>query len=150
MSTRISRDEASAAFFDGTANGELLLRQCRSCGRFSPPQVSQCLYCESTSLDWQPAAGTATLISWAIPHDRSGTAIAVAGLVELTEGPWLPARIVDVSADQLTAGLPLTVEFERSGDDESGTVEPAYGEEALPVHGEADGEVVPVFKSNHS
>jgi uncharacterized OB-fold protein len=142
MTTRIDRDQASAAFFDGTANGELLLHLCRSCGRLSPPRMSQCLYCGSVSLDWKPAAGTATLVSWAIPYDRSGTAIAVAGLVELTEGPWLLARIVDVTTDLLAAGLTLTVGFERSGDDESGTVEPTYGEEALPV----DGEVVPVLR----
>jgi uncharacterized OB-fold protein len=150
MPTRITRDEASADFFDGAADGMLLLRNCRSCGRFSPPRMSQCLYCGSASLEWQPAAGTATLVSWAIPHDRSGAAIAVAGVVELAEGPWLLARIVDVAANQLAAGLPLTVGFERSGGDEAGTVEPAYGEEALPVHDEADGEVVPIFRPIHS
>lgn len=145
MITRIARDEASAEFYDGTSRNELLLRHCLDCDRFSAPQLTQCPFCGSTSLGWKAAAGNATLISWSVPRDRQGTAIAIAGLVELAEGPWLRARIVDVSMDQLAGGLPLIVRFQRSGDDGSSVMETVYGEEAVPVHDEA-GEVVPVFE----
>lgn len=145
MITRIVRDEASAEFYDGTSNNELLLRHCLNCDRLSPPQLAQCPFCVSTALGWTPAAGTATLISWSVPRDRQGTAIAIAGLVELTEGPWLRARIINVSIDELAAGLPLAVRFQRSGDDGSSATATVYGEEAVPVHDEV-GEVVPVFE----
>lgn len=143
MITRIVRDEASAEFYDGTANNELLLRHCVGCDRLSAPQLTQCPFCGGTVLRWSPAAGTATLISWSVPRDRQGTAIAIAGLIELAEGPWLRARIVNASIDELAAGLPLTVCFERSGDDGSAASETVDGAGVVPGRDEA-GEIVPV------
>lgn len=118
MTIRIDRDDASAEFYDGTANGVLLLRKCLHCQRFSAPAVTLCPGCGSTDLHWTPAVGTATLVSWAVPRDRAGVALAVAGLVELTEGPWLRAGIVGAEPERLAAGLPMAVRFHRSGDDE--------------------------------
>lgn len=118
MTIRIDRDDASAAFYDGTAAGVLLLRHCSACGHLAAPAVTQCPSCDGTALGWQPAVGTATLISWAIPRDRTGVALAIAGLVELTEGPWLRAGIRGAAPEQLTVGLPLAVHFHRTGSDE--------------------------------
>lgn len=124
---RIERDDDSADFYDGTADGTLLLRRCVHCGQVSAPAVTQCPHCDSTELDWAPAAGTGTLISWAIPRDRAGAVLAIAGLVEMAEGPWLRARIIDAEPDRLTAGLPLTLRWQRSGDDDQ------------------PGEIIPIF-----
>ena len=125
----ITRDDASAAFFDGTARGVLLLRRCDDCGRRSAPRTLTCPACHSARLAWEPARGTGTLASWTVVHHRPArgapTPRTVAGLVELDEGPWLHARIDGIDPSRLRAGLPLIVAFDRP----------------------ADGEAIPVFQS---
>lgn len=125
----ITRDDASAAFFDGTARGVLLLRRCDDCGRRNAPRTLTCPACHSARLAWEPARGTGTLASWTVVHHRpAGGAPAprtVAGLVQLDEGPWLHARIDGIDPSRLRAGLPLIVAFDRP----------------------ADGEAIPVFQS---
>ncbi len=136
----IERDEASAAFFDGTRKGVLLIRRCSTCGAQWAPQVTQCARCFAEELDWSPAAGIATLVSWSVPRDRDGAVLAIAGLVELAEGPWLRGRIVGATPDQLAVGMRLIVRFRRSdGSDAS-----------RPVDEEPDGEIVPVFEPVHN
>lgn len=119
----VTRDAASATFFDGTARGELLLRQCEVCDRLNAPRTETCPSCSSIHLGWTPARGTGTLVSWTVVHGRAPEGgqppRIVAGLVELTEGPWLHARIVDIAPEDATAGLPLAVDFHRSGDGEA-------------------------------
>jgi hypothetical protein len=50
-----------------------------------------------------------------VVHGRDGT--TVAGVVELDEGPWLHARLVDVDAGALAVGAPLVVGFADAGDE---------------------------------
>jgi uncharacterized protein len=70
-----------------------------------------CQVCGSPDLRWQPVAGTATLVSWVVPHARTGEPTGVAGIVELTEGVWMKA-LLDVDPDaNLELGEPLTVKF---------------------------------------
>ncbi|WP_336087346.1 Zn-ribbon domain-containing OB-fold protein [Nocardia sp. SSK8] len=128
MTTPISRDRASALFFDGTARGELLLRRCEGCRHLAAPPVTVCPTCASTDLVWQRADGRATLVCWAIR--RAADTETVAGIVELREGPWLRARVVGCAPERLAAGLPLRVRFDR----------PAVTDPAAPAP-----EAVPVF-----
>jgi len=111
----VARDQATAGFFDGTANGQFLLRHCPSCGAVSAPQAAQCERCAATDLDWQAARGDATLISWTVAHGRPGTDPVVACIAELAEGPWWWSCVEDCSPDQLRPGAPLRIEFRRSG-----------------------------------
>ena len=117
----VVRDQATAAFFDGTAAGEFRLRHCADCGRLSAPQVQQCEHCGSTTLDWQPAAGGASIISWTVTHskpaDDGSTRTAVLAIAQLDEGPWWWSQIVGVDPAALTVGARLTIEFERAGPD---------------------------------
>ncbi|WP_432066232.1 Zn-ribbon domain-containing OB-fold protein [Streptomyces sp. C10-9-1] len=119
----VARDAASAAFFDGTARGELMLRRCEDCTRIGPPPTQTCASCGSARLGWTPAQGTGTLVSWTVVHGRPAAdgrvTRTVAGLVELAEGPWLHARITDIAPGDVTAGLPLGAGFCRSGDGEA-------------------------------
>ena len=41
----VQRDGNTAAFLDGTARGEFLLRRCRRCGNVGGPQEAQCGQC---------------------------------------------------------------------------------------------------------
>ncbi|MCI2424214.1 OB-fold domain-containing protein [Saccharopolyspora sp. K220] len=114
----VSRNEASAEFFDGTARGELLVRRCPQCSLVIAPNVPQCPDCASIDLTWEPAGGTATLVTWTVVPGPDDTAV-VAGIVELTEGPWLHARILGVAPEDLAEGLALSVGFQRYGDGEA-------------------------------
>jgi uncharacterized protein len=69
------------------------------------------------------ASGTAILVSWVVVHaraiaDEQGATTTV-GLVELTEGPWMYARLLDTTASNLRADAPLSVDFIRPGAGES-------------------------------
>ncbi|MGI8306668.1 Zn-ribbon domain-containing OB-fold protein [Saccharopolyspora hattusasensis] len=114
----VARNEASAAFFDGSARGELLVRRCPQCSPVIAPNVPQCPACGSTELSWEPASGAATLVTWTVVPVPGGGHV-VAGIVELAEGPWLHARILDVAPEDLAEGIALGVGFERHEDGEA-------------------------------
>lgn len=126
----VRRDAETAAFFDGTDRGELLIRHCDACGGHGAPQESSCPSCGEAKLSWVPALGTGTLVSWTATQSRPKDGVpaprTTIGLVELTEGPWLYARVVGVDDDAPSSGAPVTVEFARPAD--------------------GDGEAVPVFR----
>jgi uncharacterized OB-fold protein len=87
------RDEASAHWFDGLADGVLLIRRCPRCGLHSRPDTATCPACHAEGLEWVPAAGRGTVVCVIVEH-REQDEVAL-GLVELDEGPWLAARITD-------------------------------------------------------
>jgi uncharacterized protein len=122
----VQRDGNTAAFLDGTARGEFLLRRCRRCGTVGGPQEAQCGQCGSTETQWFPASGDARVVSWSVVHGKGpdGTsgpqAVIVVG--ELTEGPWWWTQILDAEPAQMATGRRLRVGFE-----------PAVGGEYLPV-----------------
>jgi uncharacterized OB-fold protein len=115
----VTRDAATADFFDGTAAGQFLLRHCLACDAVSAPQAAQCERCASTVLDWRPAAGDATLVAWAIAHRKGadGEALDIVCIAELAEGPWWWSRIEDAGPDGLHPGMPLRIEFRRHSAD---------------------------------
>lgn len=122
----VQRDAASSEFFDGTARGELLIRECRRCGHLAAPPVVYCPACGSGDVAWVPSAGQGVIASWSVVHPRSGVGPAepvVIGIIELREGPWVFGRIVGVGAGEVRTGLPVTVEFVRP-----------EGGEAIPVY----------------
>jgi uncharacterized protein len=122
----VRRDPCSAEFFDGTARGEFLLRRCAGCAQFTEPHARQCPRCESTALDWVPAAGGASLVTWSVVHSRAGpdgaAARTVVAIAELDEGPWWWAEIADADPQALRAGQRLRI-----------CLEPVDGYEAVPV-----------------
>jgi uncharacterized OB-fold protein len=113
----VLRDEQTAEFFDGAAAGQFLLRCCPE-GHFSEPAAAQCTTCGSTSLAWAPAAGGASLVSWAVTWGRARdgqpprrTLLVIA---EFDEGPWWWTQLEDADPEALTVGLRLTVAFRRA------------------------------------
>ena len=94
----MQRDSKSAEFFDAAARNELVIKRCHDCGQALPPEEAVCTTCSHTELAWAPAAGTGTLVTWTVVHRAPNAAYAdvvpyTVGVVELTEGPWLYARI---------------------------------------------------------
>jgi uncharacterized protein len=122
----VSRDAATAEFFDGTAAGTFLLRTCAA-GHFSEPAAAQCTTCASTDLRWAPAAGGATLVSWSVawakPAPDADPRRTVLVIAELDEGPWWWSQLVDADPEGLSVGRRLRIESRRAGD----------ADEAVPV-----------------
>jgi uncharacterized protein len=117
----VARDERTADFFDGTAAGQFLLRKCDACQAFSAPQARQCGQCGSTDLSWQPAAGGASVVSWAVTHTKPApdgtTRTEVLVIAELDEGPWWWSQLTDASPDAIQPGTRLRIAFERATED---------------------------------
>jgi uncharacterized protein len=112
-------DEASAAFFDGAARGELVLQRCRSCRAFMWPVKPRCVECFAGELEWAAASGRAALHSFAVVHQRypGFEEPYVLATVETAEGVRFNTSIVGVDAEGLEIGMPLEVVFERVSDD---------------------------------
>lgn len=120
----VTRDEASAHFFDATAQGRLLLRSCTDCQHIRGPEVPMCTECLSESFEWIDAAGTGHLESWVVVHSRAGAdgivpTPRIIATVELTEGPWMIGVLIDIDPATITGALPVVVAFERPPESES-------------------------------
>jgi uncharacterized OB-fold protein len=121
----VTRDEQSGPFFDAAGAGQLLIRRCPACGRHYPPNQSLCG--DGEQLEWVPAAGGATLVTWAVDHGSvldpvlagPDGASCVFGVVELAEGPWLNVPIVGADPASLEAGMPMQLCFVTPGDGET-------------------------------
>jgi uncharacterized OB-fold protein len=115
----------SADFWAATREERFLVGHCHACDQwFWPPTRSFCPRCgKAASL--REAAGTGSIYSYTIV--RVSGAIALGGeaykdavpyvlaYVELTEGPTMLTNIVGVDPDGVTIGLPVRVEFSRTG-----------------------------------
>lgn len=113
----VRRDPATADFLDGTARGEFLLVRDGHTGAVHEPQFD-------TTADPEryvrvPAAGTATIVSWSVVHQRGadGTVRQPVGIVELDEGPWWWTAIDGVSPDDDLVGRRVRVAYAEAGDE---------------------------------
>ncbi len=122
----VFRNDSSAAFFDGAAREALLVKQCTECGHLRAARRSVCRRCGSPEYAWRDAAGTGTLITWAVnaASPSSGRGVSQPfGLIELPEGPWLESLLVGAESKDLYEGAPFVLTFVRGPD---GDVFPAF------------------------
>jgi hypothetical protein len=87
-------DETAAAFWEGTARGELLVQACGACGRWRMPPRPMCPYCQSTAVRWDATSGRGRIWSYIVPHPPLLPAFAEfapynAIIVELEEDPLI-------------------------------------------------------------
>jgi uncharacterized OB-fold protein len=59
-------DEDSAPFWEGLAQGRLMLRQCQVCTALTHPAETSCHVCESPLLRWAEVPARGRLFSWAV------------------------------------------------------------------------------------
>ncbi|KAB2342790.1 hypothetical protein F8566_37255 [Actinomadura rudentiformis] len=120
----LRRDGRTDPFFDGTAADRLMIKRCEACDRWFAPDAGSCPGCGDEELAWAEAAGDAVLVTWTVTHSRpdgDGNAPppAYLALVELTEGPWLHARLDGADTAVLREGLPLRATFEHPAEGEA-------------------------------
>jgi uncharacterized OB-fold protein len=128
----LRRDGRTDPFFDGTAADRLVIRRCEPCGHWYSPDQSSCRACGEEDLAWAAAEGTATLVTWTVTYSRATGDPSCLALVELTEGPWLHARLDGVAPETLREGLPLRATFVHPAEGEAYVLfEPALVEHEL-------------------
>ena len=97
------------AFWDGAAQGRLLIKKCRSCGEVHYYPRALCPFCGSDATEWQAAAGTGTLYSYSVMR-RAEVPYAIA-YVTLDEGITMMTNLVDCDFDRLKIGQRMKVVF---------------------------------------
>lgn len=110
-------DAFTRVYWEAAAEGRLLVRRCRACGRAHHYPREFCPHCWSEDVAWEPASGRATLYTWSVVHRNDlppfgGRTPYVAAVVELAEGPRMMTEIVRCpDPADLRAGAHLTVAF---------------------------------------
>ena len=104
----------NAFFFEGAAQGRLLIQRCASCGRLRHPPGPMCPACRSLEWDTVDASGRGVVYSYVVNHHPQVAAFdypLVVALVELEEGTRLVSNVVGVDAHDVHVGMPVEVEF---------------------------------------
>jgi len=116
----VRRDDATADFFDGTARGEFLLVKDTQTGEVLAPQFDPAVDPERYLR--VPAAGTGTVVSWVVVHQREADGSVSrnpVAIVELDEGPWWWTSVTGADPDEDLLGRRVRVAFETVGDGEA-------------------------------
>ncbi|MGH8978203.1 MAG: Zn-ribbon domain-containing OB-fold protein [Acidimicrobiia bacterium] len=87
-------DPTAAAFWEGTARGELLVQACGACGKRRMPPRPMCPACQSTAVTWEATSGRGRIWSYIVPHPPLLPAYAEVApynaiIVELEEDPMI-------------------------------------------------------------
>ncbi len=114
-------DALTEPFFAAGAEGRLLLATCDGCGEMRLPTSPACPSCLGEGYEWNEVSGRGTVYTFAIMHQRYHAAWEPdlpynIALVELDEGPRMPANIIGVNNDEIAVGMPVEVVWEREGD----------------------------------
>lgn len=124
MGTRMSTDgrplpvpnRTTQPFFDAAGEGRLRLQRCPRDGFFFYPRT-RCPSCLGDDWSWEDVSGQASLD--AVTIDRMGHDPALAGdvpfaigIVALSEGPRMTARIIECDLEAIHVGMPLEAAFE--------------------------------------
>ncbi|MER6114336.1 Zn-ribbon domain-containing OB-fold protein [Streptomyces sp. NPDC001743] len=109
-------DAFTRRYWDAAAEGHLLLRRCRACGRAHHYPREFCPHCWSEDVHWERASGRATLYTWSVVHRNDlppfgGRVPYVAAVVDLVEGPRMMTEVVECEESALTIGMDLRVTF---------------------------------------
>ncbi len=109
----VSPDATSETFFEGAARGEFLIVQDTRTGGYHEPQFD--IAADPERYRYVRAAGTGTIVSWAVVHERTAEGDTVrrpVGIVELDEGPWWWTEIVGADPDADLVGRRVRVAFQ--------------------------------------
>ncbi len=120
-------EDDSREYWDGAADGRLLIAQCGSCGRVHHYPRVICPYCWSEDVTAKEASGQATLYTYStvylndLPPFRDRLPY-IAAVVDLAEGPRLMTTIVGCEPDRLRIGMALQFEPQVIADGVTATV----------------------------
>lgn len=99
-------------FWEAAAEGRLLLKACRACGRAHWYPKVVCPFCHSDDLEWREASGRGTIYTYSVM--RRVEVPYVLAYVTLEEGPTLMTNIVDCDVDSVRIGQSVQVRFRQA------------------------------------
>jgi uncharacterized OB-fold protein len=104
----------AAFFWEGVARGELLGQRCAECLRLVHPPRPMCPSCYSLKRETVKLSGRGSVYSWVIPRHPPAVGFAeapIVALIELEEGTRLVSNLIEVSPEDVRAGLAVEVVF---------------------------------------
>lgn len=112
---------SSAPYWEGAAQGRLLLPFCSDCARHFFYPRAWCPICMGRNLEWREASGRGTVHTFSIVHAApavgfEGQLPYVIAVIDLAEGPRMMANLVNCAAEAVRVGLPVRVVFEERGE----------------------------------
>lgn len=110
----------NAFFFEGAAQGKLLIQRCSACGTLQHPPRAACASCGSFDWGTLEASGRGVVYSFVVNHHPQVPAFdypLAVGLIELEEGTRLVSDIIGVDPGEVRIGMPVQVEFVRVDDE---------------------------------
>ncbi|WP_087974621.1 Zn-ribbon domain-containing OB-fold protein [Oceanobacillus rekensis] len=105
-------------YWDATAEGKLLVKQCESCGEYHYYPRVLCPFCMSDKTKWKEAKGTGNIYTFSVMRRAKPAPYAIA-YVTLDEGPKMMTNIVDFDLDRIHMNQKVKVVFKQSGDQDN-------------------------------
>jgi uncharacterized OB-fold protein len=109
------------AFWEGAAQGRLLIKKCLACQQVHYYPRAICPFCGSDRTEWQQTSGRGSIYSWSVMR-RAEVPYAIA-YVTLDEGVTMMTNIVDCDLDGIRIGQRVRVVFKPT---EGGPPVPAF------------------------
>ena len=117
------RRAVDRAVLGGRVQARLVIQRCTSCGTFRH-LPSDCGHCQAPDHEWVESAGPGTVFTFTIVghpvHEATAPAVPYnVVIVELDDcgGVMVPSNVVDCPPDEVHAGMPVVVVFERVTDE---------------------------------
>ena len=124
-------DIETAPYWEGTAEGRLLIKHCDACGRdFFYPR-SHCPRCWSSSTSWKEASGDGVVYTFTIVRQNDLPPFKerlpyVVAIVELAEGVRMTSNIEGISPEDVRCGMKVRVSFREEARDEGSVFLPVF------------------------
>jgi len=107
-------------FWDATAQGRLLVKQCDDCQSLIWYPRAICPECSSLRTSWLQVSGRGTVYSYTVNYRGDGayrgSGPYVLAYVELDEGPRMMTNVVDAGETGVAVGMPVEVVFHDTGE----------------------------------
>ena len=113
--------DETRAFWTGGREGRLMITRCADCGYYNHPPTPRCGHCYSEQVAPTEVSGRGTVYSFTVNRQQWSPDLAVPyvlAVVALEEQASVRifTNVVDVPADDVVIGMPVTVRFEPRGD----------------------------------
>jgi uncharacterized OB-fold protein len=108
-----SLNPGDGPYFDGAAEGYLLIKTCNACHQPHHYPRALCPFCWSADVVWTKAAGTGAIYTYSITRRGAGAPYCIA-YVQLDEGPTLLTNIVNVDLDEVRIDQRVRVVFKKT------------------------------------
>jgi uncharacterized OB-fold protein len=111
-------NDDNRAFWTGGAEGKLQILRCKDCGDFIHPPQPLCRKCLSENVAPEAVAGTGTVYSYSINHQKWHPGLEVPYVIARVEldgvpGVYLTTNIINCPVDSVDIGDRVKVTFEQ-------------------------------------